>query len=317
MPQPRRFAQVDVFSAVPFRGNPVAVILDADDLDDAQMAQIANWTNLSETTFLLSPTDPAADYRLRIFTPHRELPFAGHPTLGSAAAWLDAGGTPKDDDRIVQECGAGLVDIRRGGPTTPPNGSSDSPPNDSSATAATDSSEILAFAAPERIRAGELDESYVAKIATALGVDRGDILDHQWADNGPGWAAVRLRSADQVLALNPDFSAIPDAKLGVLGAHPDASEQEYEIRAFVPGVGVAEDPVTGSLNASVAQWLIGAGVAPDSYTVTQGTALGRSGVISISAEAANPGAAPDAAGAGPNIWVGGATTVCFRGTVSA
>ncbi|UVI37979.1 PhzF family phenazine biosynthesis protein [Brevibacterium spongiae] len=317
MPQSRRFAQVDVFSAVPFRGNPVAVILDADDLDDAQMAQIANWTNLSETTFILSPTDPAADYRLRIFTPHRELPFAGHPTLGSAAAWLDAGGTPKQNDRIVQECGAGLVDIRRGGPTTAPTGSSESPTSESSADAPTGSTGTLAFAAPERIRAGELDESYVAEIATALGVDRGDILDHQWADNGPGWAAVRLASAEQVLALTPDFSAIPDAKLGVLGAHPDASEHEYEIRAFVPGVGVAEDPVTGSLNASVAQWLIGAGLAPDSYTATQGTALGRAGVISISAEAANPGADPDAAGADPDIWVGGATTVCFRGTVSA
>lgn len=279
MSQNRPFAQVDVFSAVAYRGNPVAVILESDDLDDEQMARIANWTNLSETTFVLSPTDPAADYRLRIFTPHRELPFAGHPTLGSAAAWLDAGGTPKQEGRIVQECGAGLVDIRRGGPT-------------------------LAFAAPERLRTGELDETYVAQIAAALGVDRGDILDHQWVDNGPGWAAVRLRSAEQVLALTPDFSAIPDAKLGVLGSHPAASAHEYEIRAFVPGVGVAEDPVTGSLNASVAQWLIGAGLAPDSYTATQGTALGRAGVISITRD-------------DDEIWVGGATTVCFRGTVIA
>lgn len=296
MSQHRRFAQVDVFSAVPFHGNPVAVIVDADDLDEEQMARIANWTNLSETTFILPPDDPAADYRLRIFTPHRELPFAGHPTLGSAAAWLDAGGAPKHEDRIVQECGAGLVDIRRsprrGGPTDP---TSPADPTDGS-------SETLAFAAPDRLRSGPLDDAYLDQIAAALGVDRAEILGHQWADNGPGWAAVRLASADQVLALTPDFSAIPDAKLGVLGAHPDGADHEYEIRAFVPGVGVAEDPVTGSLNASVAQWLIGENLAPTSYTATQGTALGRSGVVSITAE-------------DDEIWVGGATSVCIRGTV--
>ncbi|MGR6090651.1 PhzF family phenazine biosynthesis protein [Brevibacterium sp. CSND-B09] len=296
MSQHRRFAQVDVFSAVPFHGNPVAVIVDADGLDEEQMARIANWTNLSETTFILPPDDPTADYRLRIFTPHRELPFAGHPTLGSAAAWLDAGGAPKHEDRIVQECGAGLVDIRRsprrGGPTDPAS------PNDPTSG----SSETLAFAAPDRLRSGPLDDAYVDQIAVALGVDRAEILGHQWADNGPGWAAVRLSSADQVLALTPDFSAIPDAKLGVLGAHPDGAEHEYEIRAFVPGVGVAEDPVTGSLNASVAQWLIGENLAPNSYTATQGTALGRSGVISITAE-------------NDEIWVGGDTSICIRGTV--
>ena len=260
------------------------------------MARIANWTNLSETTFILPPDDPAADYRLRIFTPHRELPFAGHPTLGSAAAWLDAGGAPKHEDRIVQECGAGLVDIRRsarrGGPTDP---TSPADPTDGS-------SETLAFAAPDRLRSGPLDDAYLDQIAAALGVDRAEILGHQWADNGPGWAAVRLSSADQVLALTPDFSAIPDAKLGVLGAHPDGADHEYEIRAFVPGVGVAEDPVTGSLNASVAPWLIGENLAPTSYTATQGTALGRSGVVSITAE-------------DDEIWVGGATSVCIRGTV--
>lgn len=299
MSQHRRFAQVDVFSAVPFQGNPVAVIVDADGLDETQMARIANWTNLSETTFVLPPDDPGADYRLRIFAPHRELPFAGHPTLGSAAAWLDAGGAPKHEDRIVQECGAGLVDIRRsprrGGPTQTTDLTNQTDP-------IVEPSETLAFAAPDRLRSGPLDETYVDQIATALGVDRSEILDHQWADNGPGWAAVRLASAEQVLALNPDFSAIPDAKLGVLGAHPDGADHEYEIRAFVPGVGVAEDPVTGSLNASVAQWLIGENLAPNSYTATQGTALGRSGVISITAEA-------------DEIWVGGATSICVRGTV--
>ena len=299
MSQHRRFAQVDVFSAVPFQGNPVAVIVDADGLDETQMARIANWTNLSETTFVLPPDDPGADYRLRIFTPHRELPFAGHPTLGSAAAWLDAGGAPKHEDRIVQECGAGLVDIRRsprrGGPTQTIDLTNQTDPT-------VEPSETLAFAAPDRLRSGPLDDVYVDQIATALGVDRSEILDHQWADNGPGWAAVRLASAEQVLALNPDFSAIPDAKLGVLGTHPEAADHEYEIRAFVPGVGVAEDPVTGSLNASVAQWLIGENLAPNRYTATQGTALGRSGVISITAEA-------------DEIWVGGATSICVRGTV--
>ena len=295
MSQHRRFAQVDVFSAVPFQGNPVAVIVDADGLDESQMARIANWTNLSETTFVLPPDDPTADYRLRIFTPHRELPFAGHPTLGSAAAWLDAGGAPKHEDRIVQECGAGLVDIRR----TPRRGG---PSADSLTTATAEPSETLAFAAPDRLRSGPLDDAYVDQIAVALGVDRSEILGHQWADNGPGWAAVRLAGAEQVLALTPDFSAIPDAKLGVLGAHPEGSEHEYEIRAFVPGVGVAEDPVTGSLNASVAQWLIGENLAPNSYTATQGTALGRSGVVSITAE-------------DNEIWVGGDTSICIRGTV--
>ena len=281
----RTFAQVDVFSAAPYRGNPVAVVLDADGLDAEQMARIANWTNLSETTFVLTPTDPGADYRLRIFTPSGELPFAGHPTLGSAAAWLDAGGSPRHSDRVVQECGAGLVDIRRGGRTS----------------ASAEAGESLAFAAPERLRTGELDEVFLARIVAALGIELADVVDHQWVDNGPGWAALRLRSAEQVLGLEPDFSSVPEAKIGVLGAHPEGSEHEYEIRAFAPGAGIPEDPVTGSLNASVAQWLIGAGRAPNSYTLTQGTALGRSGVVSISAE-------------DDEVWVGGATTVCFRGT---
>lgn len=279
MPRNRAFAQVDVFSRDPYRGNPVAVILDAEDLGDEEMARIANWTNLSETTFVLPPTDPGADYRLRIFTPARELPFAGHPTLGSAAAWLEAGGVPLTEGTVVQECGAGLIELRRDDQT-------------------------LSFAAPDCVRSGELAEDYANEIAQALHVDREDILGHQWVDNGPGWAAVRLASAQQILDLEPDFSRIPDAKLGVLGAHPKGSDHEYEIRAFVPGVGVAEDPVTGSLNASVAQWLIASGLVPEKYTVTQGTALGRAGVISISHEDAE-------------VWVGGATTVCFRGTAFA
>lgn len=279
MPHNRAFAQVDVFSADPYRGNPVAVILDAEGLSETDMARIANWTNLSETTFVLPPTNPDADYRLRIFTPARELPFAGHPTLGSAAAWLEAGGVPRNEGTIVQECGLGLVTLRRGDQT-------------------------LSFAAPEPIRSGDLDEDFVEQIAAALHVERTEILGHQWVDNGPGWAAVRLASAQQVLDLEPDFSQIPDTKLGVLGPHPDDSAHEYEIRAFVPGTAIGEDTVTGSLNASVAQWLIKSGLAPEKYTATQGTALGRAGVISISHE-------------DDEVWVGGPTTVCFKGTAFA
>ena len=291
MPHNRAFAQVDVFSSEPYRGNPVAVILDAEGLSDSEMARIANWTNLSETTFVLPPANPDADYRLRIFTPSRELPFAGHPTLGSAAAWLAAGGVPRSEGTVVQECGVGLVNLRRGGPTSP-------------STDVETPSETLSFAAPDPLRTGALEAGFVEQIAAALHIDPGEILSHQWVDNGPGWAAVRLASAQQVLDIEPDFAQIPDTKLGVLGSHPDGSEHEYEIRAFVPGAGVAEDPVTGSLNASVAQWLIGSGLAPEKYTVTQGTALGRAGVIEISRD-------------DDEVWVGGQTTVCLRGTAFA
>lgn len=276
MPSPHPFAQVDVFSREPYRGNPVAVILDADDIDEVEMQRIARWTNLSETTFILTPTDASADYRVRIFTPGGELPFAGHPTLGSARAWLDRGGEPRTPGTVVQECAAGLIELRHEG-------------------------ESLAFAAPPVLRSGDLDESYVAQIADAFGIDRERIIAHQWVDNGPGWAVVRLASSEEVLALEPDFSRIPDAKVGAIGTTPDGSPHAFEIRAFVPGVGVREDPVTGSLNASTAQWLIGRGDAPERYTVAQGTRLGRAGEVEITAESGT-------------VWVGGATTVCFRGT---
>lgn len=279
MPRPHPFAQIDVFAREPYRGNPVAVVLDADDIDDAEMQRIARWTNLSETTFLLEPTDPRADYRVRIFTPGGELPFAGHPTLGSARAWLDRGGEPREAGTIVQECAAGLIELRHEAGT-------------------------LSFAAPPVVRTGDLEESYVEQIAEALGIDRERVIGHQWVDNGPGWAVVRLGSADEVLALEPDFSRIPDAKVGAIGAYPPGSPHAFEIRAFVPGIGVTEDPVTGSLNASTAQWLIGIGEAPDRYTVSQGTRLRRSGVVSIAVESGT-------------VWVGGSTTVCFRGTAEA
>ena len=270
----RPFAQVDVFSREPYRGNPVAVLLDAEGMDDEAMQRIARWTNLSETTFVLPATAPEADYRLRIFTPAGELPFAGHPTLGSAAAWLDNGGRPRAEGRIVQECGVGLVELRQDGG--------------------------LAFAAPPLLRTGPLDEDYLARIITAWGIAAEQVIGHQWVDNGPGWAVIRLATAAEVLALDPDLSLIPDAMVGAVGAYPEGSRHGFELRAFAPAVNVPEDPVTGSLNASVAQWLASAGQAPDRYTVSQGTRLGRAGEITITVE-------------NDIVWVGGATTVCFRG----
>lgn len=273
----RDFRQVDVFTAEPLLGNPVAVVHDADGLDDAQMQAFARWTNLSETTFLLPPTDPAADYRLRIFTPSMELPFAGHPTLGSAHAWLEAGGVPAGD-RLVQECGVGLVELRQ-------------------------ADGRLAFAAPGLLRSGPVEEELVKRIVVALGLTRDDVLDIAWADNGPGWVGVRLRSAEDVLALTPDFMSLP-VDVGVVGPWPEGSECAVEVRAFVPhAAGITEDPVTGSLNASLAQWLAG-GVLPASYVAAQGTAIGRRGRVHVTTD--DDG----------TIWVGGDTLTTIHGTVT-
>ena len=273
------FSQVDVFSAQAFRGNPVAVVHDADGLDEATMADFARWTNLSETTFLLRPTTPAADYRLRIFTPGGELPFAGHPTLGSCRAWLDAGGTPADrvEGRVVQECGAGLVTVRRDG-------------------------ERLAFAAPPLVRSGPLDAATFGRAVAALGLAEDAVRHAAWVDNGPGWLGLVLADAAAVLALRPDFVAMGELDVGVIGAHPAGGPADFEVRAFVPGVGVNEDPVTGSLNAGFATWLIGAGLAPPAYTAAQGTALGRAGLVDIRSE-------------GEVIWVGGPTSPRIRGAL--
>ena len=271
----RPFRQVDVFSSEPLGGNPVAVVHDADGLSDEQMAAFARWTNLSETTFLLRPTAAGADYRLRIYTPGGELPFAGHPTLGSAHAWLEAGGAPAADD-LVQECGAGLVSIRRG--------------------------EGLAFAAPPLLRSGPADAATVARIARALRIEAAEIVAAEWVDNGPGWVVALLRDADAVLALRPDFAAMADLDLGVVGAYPAGGEVAIEVRGFAPELAVPEDPVTGSLNAGIAQWLIGNGTLPASYVAAQGTCLGRTGRVHVSAE-------------GGTIWVGGATTTTISGRV--
>lgn len=278
-PRSRPFAQVDVFSAEPFLGNPVAVVLDGADLTDEQMARFANWTNLSETTFVLPPTSPDADYRLRIFTPDRELPFAGHPTLGSARAWLAAGNTPRGDV-IVQECATGLVRVHTS--------------NDDAA---------LAFEAPPTLRSGDLAPNVLEPITTGLGLHPDQVVAHQWVDNGPGWAALLLSSADEVLALEPTFAALGAHKVGVLGPAPDSAEHRFEVRAFVPGATGYEDPVTGSLNAGLAQWLVRTGRAPQDYTARQGTRMGRRGLVRVSA---------DATGA---VRVGGHCTVCVSGSV--
>jgi len=274
----RRFTQVDVFSPTPLRGNPLAVVHDAAGLSDEQMADFARWTNLSETTFLLPPTDAAADYRVRIFTPAGELPFAGHPTLGSCHAWLQAGGTPRATDEVVQQCAAGLVRVRRSGGRP-------------------------AFAAPPRRRTGPLEAGVLHRIVAALHIASDEVLQHQWVDNGPGWCAVMLRSARQVLALQPDWAALGSLKLGVVGAHEAGNDAAFEVRAFF-GAGGFEDPVTGSLNASLAQWLIEAGLAPTAYVAAQGTAMGRAGRVHVQRDAEG------------NVWIGGDCNTLVKGEVT-
>ncbi len=274
---PRRFRQVDVFASAPYRGNPVAVVIDGDGVGDAEMAAFSRWTNLSETTFVLPPRDPRADYRLRIFSGARELPFAGHPTLGSAHAWLEAGGAPHDAGRVVQECEAGLIEIRR-----------------------TDAR--LAFAAPPLVREGPVAPDLSERIVRGLGVDPRQVRAMQWVDNGPGWIGVLLDSAQRVLELRIDRAALHGLAVGVIGAHPQHGPADYEVRAFFTGDDVFEDPVTGSLNASLAQWLTGSGIAPPRYRVRQGTAIGRAGIVRVERD-------------GDRIWVGGTCITCIEGVV--
>jgi predicted PhzF superfamily epimerase YddE/YHI9 len=311
--QQRAFKQVDVFTAKPYYGNPLGVVLDGTGLSAAEMQHFTNWTNLSECTFVLPPTHAQADYQVRIFCPGRELPFAGHPTLGTCHAWLEAGGKQKAQ-YIVQECGVGLVKIKRDA-----------------------ASGRLAFAAPPLIKGGPLDETDAALIARGLKIERGDIVAHAWCDNGPNWRGVMLRSAEQVLALKPDSTILagldigvvgPRGKVGVvgerlsdagpsqgakapMGGSDDALAQsvgagnatQFEVRAFFPGNnGLCEDPVTGSLNAAIAQWLIGAGLAPSRYVAAQGTAMARAGRVHVEQD-------------GANIWIGGASVTCVNGAV--
>ncbi|HWH84174.1 MAG TPA: PhzF family phenazine biosynthesis protein [Burkholderiaceae bacterium] len=274
----RPYTVVDVFTDTPLLGNPLVVVHDAHGLSDAQMAAFARWTNLSETTFLLPPTDPAADYRVRIFTPHRELAFAGHPTLGSCHAWLEAGGAAHEASEVVQQCAAGLIRIRR-------------------------DSGRLAFAAPPPLRRGPLDADLLARIRTALALQPADVLGHEWVDNGPGWCAIRLASAQAVLALKPDWAALAGIKLGVVGPHAAGHDAQFEVRALIGEGPGYEDPVTGSLNASLGQWLIGSGVAPAAYVASQGTRLARRGRVFVECIDAQ-------------VWVGGHSTSCVRGTLA-
>jgi len=270
----RALHQVDVFTAEPYRGNPVAVVLDGTGLSTADMQRFAHWMNLSETTFVLPPSGAGADYRVRIFTPVAELPFAGHPTLGTCHAWLTTGGTPREAGTIVQECGAGLVTLR-----------------------ATENG--LAFAAPPLLKDGPVAEELLGRIALVLGIDRASIADASWADNGPGWVAVLLASAEDVLAVKP---GVTDLDLGLVGPYPPGSPQAFEVRAFFPKDGVTtEDPVTGSLNAALAPWLLRTGRATAPYVVSQGTALGRAGRVHVSRDADG------------TIWVAGGTVTCIRG----
>lgn len=272
----RPFSQVDVFGSGGCSGNPVAVVLDAEGMGDEEMQRFANWTNLAETTFVLPPTRPEADYRVRIFTPVLELPFAGHPTLGTCHAWLEGGGEPRRHDEIVQECDAGLIRIRRG-------------------------EEGLAFAAPPLVRSGPASEEDAAKVAAALHVDPAEMLAVEWVDNGPGWIMGVFESAERVLELRPDRL---DFDLGAIGFHPPGSPTAIEVRAFAPVNGLAmEDPVTGSLQASVAQWLLGNGRLQAPYLASQGGAIGRAGVVHVSE------------GDG-EVWVGGRAETVIEGRVA-
>ena len=274
----RRFQQIDVFASGPLNGNPLAVVHDAQGLSGAQMAAFARWTNLSETTFLLPPADAGADYRVRIFTPKGELPFAGHPTLGSCRAWLSAGGRPKTPGRVIQECGVGLVPVRLDG-------------------------EDLAFAAPPLRRTGPVEPEVLAQIRGTLGLPEGAILDHQWIDNGPGWCAVLLDSVERALSVRPDPALFGDLKLGVAALHPPGGPAALEVRAFFADGALVEDPVTGSLNAGLAQWLIGAGRLPPRYVASQGAALRRAGRITVSAEA-------------DGTWIGGRAVIVLEGSAA-
>jgi len=291
MENSRPFKQVDVFTATPYRGNPLAVVLDGEGLSAEAMQHFTHWTSLSECTFLLPPTPEGAaagaDYRVRIFCPGRELPFAGHPTLGSCHAWLEAGGVPRGA-QIVQECGVGMVAIRR-------------------------DADRLAFAAPPLIKSGPLAEADVALIARGLGVARSDIVAHSWCDNGPNWRGVMLNSAEQVLALKPDGAVLAGLDVGVVGPRgkvhvvdkPAGGDAQFEVRAFFPGNNsLTEDPVTGSLNAALAQWLIGAGLAPERYVAAQGTVMQREGRVHIERDADG------------TVWVGGASVTCINGEVT-
>ncbi len=321
----RRFSQLDVFASIPFSGNPLACVIDADGLTTEEMHRFTKWANLSESSFLLKPTVPEADYRVRIFTIPRELPFAGHPTIGSCQAWLDAGGQPKTPGRVVQECGAGLIELKlTAGADAGPNGG-DGAAGGVAGAAGGENGDQISFAAPALIRSGEVEESFIEEMAEVLGVERGEVVDAQWGDNGPGWVILMLADAEAVLALDAPSGPRTELDLGVVGLYRNSGDDTgsgdendsgdntdscaMEIRAFfADGTGgIFEDPVTGSLNASVAQWLLGenspVSSLPTSYVASQGTAMGRRGRVYIEQD-------PEGV-----IWVGGVAVASVTGTV--
>lgn len=274
------FKQLDVFSEASLKGNPLAVVLGADGISEERMATFANWTNLSETTFVLAPQHPEADYRVRIFTTSTELPFAGHPTLGSCHAWLEAGGVPKGQE-IVQECGVGLVRIRR-------------------------SDYGLAFLAPPLLKSGPLEVDVLERVRKGLGLPAEAIVDAQWVDNGAGWLALLLKDRQQVLALKPDYYQLRDLAVGVVAPwdpEVDGDAAQFEVRGFIAGDGMPEDPATGSLNAGLAQWMLSKGLAPSAYVVSQGVTMGRAGRIHVER-------------IGDEVWIGGAVVTCINGVLT-
>ncbi len=287
--QSRSFKQVDVFTDTAYRGNPLAVVLDGMGLTDAQMQRFAAWTHLSETTFLLPPDHDAADYQVRIFTPNGELPFAGHPTLGSCHAWLDAGGKPHGSEFIVQQCRQGLIKLRRGRSAGP-----------------TPTARRLAFAAPP-LRRSAPSPTELAQVAGALGLKAHQVVAAQSLNNGPVWLSLLLDSPQTVLGLHPNHLQLKNLghKVGVASADPDAPAQgpHLEVRAFAAAAGINEDPVTGSLNAGLAEWLISDGHMPPQYFAAQGACLERAGRVQIERDAAG------------QIWVGGGAVTCISGTV--
>lgn len=298
-----------MFTSVPYRGNPLAVVADAEGLTTEEMQRFASWTNFSETTFLLEPTTEDSDYRVRIFTPDRELPFAGHPTLGSCHVWLDQGGVPRTPGVILQECGAGSVTIRSGHNSGRSTGNLTGTSPDNSA-----GSSRLAFAAPPLVRSGPVSAEDLAAACALVGIDPGTpgtpdtpLVDASWVANGPPWMGILLRSAEEVLALRPQAANTQDLFVGVVGPHltgSSADDLDYEVRAFFPKHGaLTEDPVTGSLNASLGQWLTAAGHATAPYTASQGAAMDRDGRVYVNQE-------PDG-----TIWVGGDVVTCIQGTV--
>ena len=281
------FVQLDVFAPAAFSGNPLAVVFDADALDSARMQSIAAWLGLSETTFVLRPSEPGADYRLRIFTPGGELPFAGHPTLGTCAAWLQRGGAPARAEVVMQQSAIGLVAVQR-----------------RSLTEAHSTAQRLAFAAPP-MRPESIDPPLLAQVCMALGLTPAQVRASAWLDNGPRWLALWLDAANSVLALEPDHAALKrlGVKVGVAGPQAAGHEAAIEVRAFVAMVGVPEDPVTGSLNASLAQWLIGKGELPPQYLAAQGSRLGRSGRVHLSQDEQG------------QVWVGGDVRRVLQGEI--